>query len=59
MVGVNTPAGQDQNFEKFRAPPPTSVYRELSEPFNARKYFGARLNIFTPPPPRHNKFSFP
>ena len=44
--------------QKFGAPP--SVYRELSEPlFNARKYFGAPLNIFIPPSPRHNKCTFP
>jgi hypothetical protein len=35
-----------QNYEMFIAPPPPSVYRELSESparaaFNARKYFGA------------------
>ena len=60
MVGVNTPGPCWTKSLKSLEPPP-SVYRELSEPppLMPENISVPPLNIFTPPPPRHNKCTFP
>jgi hypothetical protein len=47
MVGVNTPG--PCWIKTFRAPL-QYIENFQSPPFDARKYFGAPLNIFAPPP---------